>query len=59
MPPAVFSRDCLVYAREGLGAGSAVDGPAIIEEQTSTTLIPPGFGAVVDEYGNIILRRAS
>ena len=50
--------DCRIYDRERLGGGSRLEGPAIIEERTSTTLVPPGFTANVDEYGNILLRRA-
>ena len=49
--------DCSVYNRELLGASSTFDGPAIVEEKTSTTLVPPGFSARVDEYGNIIISR--
>ena len=50
--------DTQVYDRERLGAGSALEGPAIIEERTSTTLVPKDFNAKVDDYGNIILRRS-
>jgi N-methylhydantoinase A len=49
------SRQCTIYKRDLLGAGSAFDGPAIVEEQTSTTLVPPGFHARVDDYANIII----
>ena len=31
-----------VYARAGLGAGAKLDGPAVIEEEASTTLLLPG-----------------
>ena len=50
--------DTQIYDRERLGAGSALEGPAIIEERTSTTLVPKGFNAKVDDYGNITLRRS-
>ena len=49
------SLDCRIYRRDLLGAGSAFDGPAIVEEQSSTTLVPPGFSARVDDYANIII----
>ena len=47
--------DCTIYQRKRLGSGSTLAGPAIVEENTSTTLVPPGFDARVDDYGNIIL----
>lgn len=49
--------DCSIYWRDDLGPGSKIDGPAILEEKTSTTLVPPLFTARVDEFGNIILTR--
>ncbi len=50
--------ECQIYARDRLGAGSTIQGPAIIEERTSTTLVPPGLIATIDEYANIILKGA-
>ena len=50
--------ECQIYARDQLGAGSFIEGPAIIEERTSTTLVPPGLVATIDEYANIILKGA-
>jgi N-methylhydantoinase A len=48
--------DCSIYKRDDLGYGAGIDGPAIIEERTATTVIPPDMQADIDEYGNIILR---
>ena len=48
-----------VYARAGLGAGAALDGPAVIEEAASTTLLLPGDGLEVDGYGNLRIRVGS
>ena len=50
--------DCPVYDRTVLGAGTSLNGPAIIEQYDSTTLIPPHFQAHVDMFGNLILKRA-
>lgn len=44
-----------VYYRDALGADASLDGPAIIEQMDSTTVIPPSSTAVVDETGNIII----
>lgn len=49
---------CSIYSRERLGSSSNIEGPAIVEEVTSTTLIPPGYAATIDDYGNILIRRA-
>jgi N-methylhydantoinase A len=47
--------ECAVYDRYTLAPGSRVDGPAIVEERESTSVLPPGVGASVDEYANLIV----
>ncbi|WP_134698660.1 hydantoinase/oxoprolinase family protein [Ammoniphilus sp. YIM 78166] len=47
--------DTKVYDREILNAGSLIQGPAIVEEQSSSTVVYPGQSLVVDEYGNLII----
>ncbi len=42
-----------IFARSDLPAGCAFDGPAVVEQLDSTTLVPPGVRAEVDEYLNI------
>jgi N-methylhydantoinase A len=42
------------YARERLGAGHVVEGPCVIEQEDSTTLVHPGTRASVDEH--LVLR---
>jgi len=44
-----------LYDRETLHAGAAFTGPAIVEQGDSTTVVPPGATARVDDYGNLIL----
>jgi N-methylhydantoinase A len=44
-----------VYARDDLGSGAGLTGPAIITEYSSTTLIPPGFNVEVDSWLNLII----
>ena len=36
--------------------GDVIEGPAIIEQLNSTTLVPPGIKAEVDDYLTIIMR---
>ena len=42
-----------IYSHDGIPAGSAIEGPAIIEQLDSTTVIPPGVRAEVDEWLNV------
>ncbi len=46
-----------VFERETLNPGSLVRGPAIIEEEISTTYLPPGWEIVVDRHGNLLADR--
>jgi N-methylhydantoinase A len=47
--------DSAVYERGSLGQGSEIEGPAVVEEPTATTLLHPGHRLEVDEYGNLII----
>ena len=49
--------DTPVLAREGLPAGHGIDGPALILDSVSTTIVEPGWRARVDPIGNLILDR--
>ncbi len=46
-----------IYARERLAPGHVIQGPAIIDEGTSTTVIHSDQRMTVDEYGHLIIRR--
>jgi N-methylhydantoinase A len=47
--------DTAIFERDRLGAGMVVTGPAVIEEQTSSTVIPPGIKAdVAADFGLIV-----
>ncbi len=45
-----------VFDRYALTETFQVDGPAIIEEAESTTIVPPGWDGQADAEGNLILR---
>ena len=32
-------------------------GPAVIEEETATTFVPPGYGFRLDDWGNLLIQR--
>jgi N-methylhydantoinase A len=54
----VFARqpmEATVALRDELSAGATIEGPAIIEEQTATTVVPPGWTASVDGLGYVVL----
>lgn len=47
----------IVYDRSALGAGDGISGPAIIEQDDTTTVILPGWSARADALGNLHLER--
>jgi N-methylhydantoinase A len=50
--------DVTVYDRDRLPARQKVNGPALVEEDGSTTVVPPGWSAELDDTGCLILRRS-
>jgi len=46
-----------IFERINLKPGQTVIGPAIIEELTSTTVVPPGYKVTVDEYYNLLIKK--
>ncbi len=48
---------CGIYARAALRAGNRIEGPAIIEDFGSTTLLLAGQRARVDPYGTLVITR--
>ena len=51
--------DCAVYARADLRPGDVLDGPAIVEQMDTTTVLPPYFRARVDAVSNLRLEQTS
>ena len=49
--------DTAIYRRADLCPGEVVDGPAVVEEYGATVPLPPGFGAEVDRFGNLLVTR--
>ncbi len=48
-------QETAIYDRYRLSAGHRFEGPAVIEEMDSTSLIHPGFQVEVDQYGNLLV----
>ena len=46
-----------VWAREALAGGTEIEGPAIVEEMSSTTLIPPGWKLRRGKVGELVIVR--
>ncbi len=46
-----------VWLRDDLVTDEGVTGPMIIEEQSATTVVPPGWNVAIDKNDNIILTR--
>jgi N-methylhydantoinase A len=48
-------RMAAIYDGAQLKAGNLFEGPSIIEEPTTTVVIPEGFQCRVDDYGNYLI----
>jgi len=46
-----------IYNRDGLGVDQSVDGPAVLEADESTTVVPPDWTATVSADGTLRLTR--
>jgi len=46
-----------VYDRHRLGYGATIAGPAIVEQEDTTILVPDDFTAVVNEYGDLVISK--
>ena len=51
--------DVAVYLRSDMVAGTGIQGPGLIVEDQTTTVVPSGFAARVDSLGNILMARRS
>jgi N-methylhydantoinase A len=54
-PNSSKSMPAAVYERSFLEPGTTISGPAIVEEYSSTTVVPPGCQAEVEADGNLII----
>lgn len=48
-----------IVARSSLAPGSRLSGPAIVHEETATTVVPPDAGLAVDDHGFLVLTLAA
>ena len=47
--------ECPIYDRAKLRAGNVIEGPAIVEQMDTTTIVLPGMTARVEPYLNLIM----
>ena len=59
LPEYKTSVEAAVYDRAAMKAGDTFTGPAIVEQDDTTTLVIPGWGARVDRLGNLVLERTN
>ena len=50
--------DCPCYDRDTILAGHQWQGPAVVAGRDSTIIIPPGWSARCDPFGNILLTQS-
>jgi 5-oxoprolinase (ATP-hydrolysing) len=51
------THDTPVFNRDTLGAGAQIPGPAILFDRTTTTIVEPGWRAMVSDRGDLLLER--
>jgi N-methylhydantoinase A len=44
-----------ILLRRRLGPGASYSGPLVVEEDTATTVVPPGYRILVDPLGNMLI----
>ena len=53
------SVEARIYERQALAVGTKIDGPAIVEQADTTTLIEPGWRGLVGDDGTLLIDRVS
>ena len=51
-------RQTLIFDRDKLPPGYSVQGPALIEESGSTTVVPSGWSVALDDLGCLVFKRS-
>ncbi|MEL6192443.1 MAG: hydantoinase/oxoprolinase family protein [Bacteroidota bacterium] len=49
----------MIYERDSLSSGTVLEGPAIIAEKDTSTVLPPGFQLTIDRWGNLIIKKGN
>ena len=51
--------EAAIYARDRLGFGARIEGPAILTQLDTTTLLLPGQAGLIDRFGNLLVSECS
>jgi len=51
--------DAPVFDRDALAPGARINGPAIVNERTGTTVIEPGWQVVVSKHNHLVVERTT
>jgi N-methylhydantoinase A len=46
---------CRIYDRDRLRAGDVLQGPLIVEQMDTTTVVPPGASVTVEAQGSLMI----
>jgi len=49
--------DTQIYEQKSLETDNIIDGPAIVEAEDTTTVLPPGVKLIVDHYHNLVIEK--
>lgn len=49
--------EATIWRRSDLGPGASIPGPAVVEQEDTTVLVPPDWTATTDPYGDLVLTR--
>ncbi|SFS76623.1 hydantoinase/oxoprolinase family protein [Halostagnicola kamekurae] len=56
--PGHGTRETGVYERDSLEPGAPIEGPAVLEQAESTTVVPPAWSGEILEDGTLVMTRA-
>lgn len=48
-------QETLIVSRDGILPGESIRGPAIVNEWSTTVVIPPGWSCVIQEEGHLVI----
>ena len=46
-----------MLSRKKIKTNNKFKGPAVIEESTATTVVPPNYSILKDDFGNIVISK--
>jgi N-methylhydantoinase A len=47
-----------IFLRQSLKSGEVHTGPLVVEDDTATAIVPPGWSMAIDELSNLVIARA-